>query len=481
MNCRPETAQAYRLLHEGTLALAKMEEAGIRVDVGYVERATREMEARSRELSASLKQSDVWKTWTRLHGSKAKLSSREQLADVFFRAMGNPCRDFTETGKPSTEESAFVGYSDPFIRDYFQLAKTQKVLKTYLNGISREVCGGYIHPGFLVTTTRSYRSSSADPNFQNIPTRDPILGPYIRKAYIPRTKKRRLVEVDIGGAEVKVAYCYHRDPTMKEYLLGAGDMHGDMAEELFQFEKGFCRTHKAWAKKTVRDWSKNRFVFPQFYGSVYFQCAPHIWEAVSGGAKMPDGTTILDHLASKGITACGACDPKARPVPGTFEHRVRQVESSMWSKRFTVYSQWKERHWANYLANGYFDLNTGFRCHGLYKRNQVINYPVQGAAFHILLWALTRVSAWLERYNMETLLIGQIHDSLIADVAEDELQDYLTAVKHAITVACPKAWPWITIPIEVEAEVCEPGASWDTKKVWTQDEKGVWGPPAAAS
>lgn len=374
-----------------------------------------------------------------------------------------------------------MGYDDPFIKDYFQLRKLSKLVSTYFQGIMREECDGYIHPGFQLTTARSYRSSCVEPNFQNIPTRDPELGKMIRKSYIPRSRKRRIVEVDIGGAEVKVAYCYHKDPTMRDYLVGAGDMHGDMAEEMFLFEPGFCarKENKAWAKKTVRDWSKNRFVFPEFYGSVYFQCAPHIWEAASAGAKMPDGTLLTDYLASKGITSCGRCDPKGRPVPGTFEYRVKQVELSMWGKRFVQYTAWKDRHYKNYLANGYFDLLTGFRCHGLYRRNQVLNYPIQGSSFHIMLWSLTRIQHWLRKYKMKSVLIGQIHDSLIGDVVEDELQDYIDIVKYTITEACPKAWDWITIPIGVEAEVCEPGESWERKKVWVPDQSGVWGPVAA--
>jgi len=59
--------------------------------------------------------------------------------------------------------------------------------------------------------------------------------------------------------------------------------------------------HKDWAKKTIRDWGQEQVVFPQFYGSVYFQCAPNLLKGVMSGEKMPDGSTSKEYLASKGI------------------------------------------------------------------------------------------------------------------------------------------------------------------------------------
>lgn len=468
----PTTADAYELLHRGSLALARASHNGARVDVGYLKQKRIEVDREMRALTKELKADKVWKVWKGRFGDGAKLGSRPQLAAVFYEELGLPVRERTEKGQPSTEESAFRGVPLPFVKSYFRLAKLAKVRSTYLDGILREVCGEYLHPDFNLHTVQTYRGSSSDINFQNIPVRDPEVGKLIRSGFIPR-RGRRIVETDLSGAEVRVAYCYHLDPTMRAYLLDPkSDMHGDTACELFMLPPEFVRENAAWAKKTVRDWAKNRFVFPQFYGSVYFQCAPHLWEAVVP-CKLPDGAALVEHLAARGVTGLGQCSPKASPAPGTFEQHVRRVEQSFWSDRFPVYTAWKERRLREYLERGHFDLATGFRCAGVYRRNQVINYPVQGAAFHVLLWSLVKLQDWLDRHGFKALIIGQIHDSIIADVPDDEVQDYLTAVRHFVTVACPRHWPWITIPLEIEAEVCEPGASWATKKVW-KDKGGVW-------
>jgi hypothetical protein len=424
----------------------------------------------------------VWKVWLSAYGDNATLNSRPQLADVVFKKLGFPSRAKTDSGdKDSTEESAFRGIGLPFIGNYFRLQKIQKLRSTYFKNILREQQDGILHPSFNLHTVQTYRSSSSSPNYHNVPVRDPVYGKMIRKAFKARPGNY-LVETDLAGAEVRVAYCYHLDPVMEEYLTDPStDMHRDTAAELLCLDVVFLKQNKDWAKKTVRDWAKNRFVFPEFYGSVFFQCAPHIWEALTdltteGKPKyaLPDGTSFPDHLKKHGILYLGDCNPKLPPTPGTFEYHVKKVEQRFWRERFAVYTQWKDRWLRNYQARGYFDLHTGFRCQGLYRRNQVINYPVQGAAFHILLKAVILMQEYIDRYKMKSKLVGQIHDSLIGDVPPDELQDYLTAVRHIITVTVPKKWPWITIPLEVEAEVCPLGGSWADKSVWVTDAAGVW-------
>ena len=107
---------------------------------------------------------------------------------------------------------------------------------------------------------------------------------------------------------------------------------------------------------------------------------------------------------------------------------------------------------------------TGFRVDGVHKRNDVINYPVQGAAFHVLLWSLIRLVKWLKKHKMRSVVVGQIHDSIVADVHHDELDEYLAAAKRIMTEDVRKAWPWIIIPLETEAEVGELNW-WEKEKV----------------
>ena len=129
--------------------------------------------------------------------------------------------------------------------------------------------------------------------------------------------------------------------------------------------------------------------------------------------------------------------------------------------RFPQWAARKEQWWERYEARGWFPLLTGFRCSGLYSRNQLFNYPVQGPAFHCLLWTLIRMVGWLRERRMRSRVVGQIHDSLIADVHRDELGEYLEKARRVMTVEVREAWPWVVVPLEVEAEV---GDNWWEKR-----------------
>jgi DNA polymerase-1 len=97
-------------------------------------------------------------------------------------------------------------------------------------------------------------------------------------------------------------------------------------------------------------------------------------------------------------------------------------------------------------------------------KNDVINYPVQGAAFHCLLWSLIRIDQILGIKKMDTKLIGQIHDSILLDVHPDELEDVLKMTKTVMEDQLPKEWEWLTVPLVTEAEVCDVDKSWYYKK-----------------
>lgn len=319
-------------------------------------------------------------------------------------------------------------------------------------------------------------NSSSAPNFQNIPIRNRRIGELIRRAFTAR-RGRHLVEVDFSGIEVKVAYCYHEDPVMRRYLLDPkSDMHGDTAQELFLLPPELVE------KRPTRDWAKNRFVFPEFYGSVYFQCAPHLWEGITETDeqgnyrnKLPNGQTVKDWLVGKGITELGDTDPRARTVPGTYVHHVKQVERSFWEERFTTYTDWKRRWYAQYLERGWFTMKTGFVCAGLMKRNEVLNYAVQGTAAHCLLWSLIELDRWIRQKGLKTRIVGQIHDSMLLDVPARELQDVLHRAHVIMTRKLLKAWDWIIIPMETETEVTPLEGCWHDKAVWVE-KAGIWQP-----
>ena len=436
--------EAVKLMHEGVLALSQVEANGARIDVDYLDRTIEEVTATIEELTANLQSSKVYKIWKKSFGSKFNLDSNQQLAHVLFKKMGFVSEEFTNRGDPSTDESNLKRINHPFIPDYLQLKKLKKLLSTSLKGVRREVVDGYLHTVFNLHLVKSYRSSSDSPNFQNIPIRNKEIASYIRRAFIPRDGNY-ILEIDYGQIEVRGSVCYHKDPTMLQYILDDHDFHLDFARKCF-------RMKAEEVSKPVRQVSKNGFVFPCFYGSFFGQIAPAIWETIEiEQLETAQGVGLYRHLKEK----------KIRTLEQFTEH-IKNVESYLWDVSFPGYRDWKKSFFNRYQSRGWFKLKTGFVVHGYCTRKEVCNYPIQGSSFHCLLWSLIRLNKWLRKHKMRTKIIGQIHDSIILDVHPSELQDVLESAKRIMTEDIRRAWSWIITPLVVEAEMSE--TNWFEKK-----------------
>ncbi len=451
--------EGYELLHDGLIELSRIEANGIRIDMDLIASTRKDLSNRIFEIKIDLEKDDVWKRWRRRYGTEAKFSKRDQLAYVFYTELKFPSILKTEKGKPSTNDEALQLIDHPFISPYLRMLKYEKALGTFLNGIEREIIDGRLHPTFNLHTVQTYRSSSTDPNFQNLPVRDKEISKIIRSLFIPSSASRVIVENDFKGIEVSVSACYHKDPNFISYITTPGkDMHRDMAAQIYCLKPSEV-------SKDARYGAKNKFVFPQFYGDYYVACAKNCWEWINKGKLTgPDGKPLTEHLISKGINRLGACDPEQEPVSGTFEKHVQDVEDDFWNNRFMQYGKWRKDWYHAYLNKGYFDLLTGFRIHGAFRRNAVTNYAVQGSAFHCLLWSLIQINRALRKYNMKSMVVGQIHDSLIGDVRIDELSDYLCLVEEVTTVKLRKHYDWLVVPLEIEYEICPPGGTWHDKQ-----------------
>lgn len=209
--------------------------------------------------------------------------------------------------------------------------------------------------------------------------------------------------------------------------------------------------------KKARYASKNKFVFPAFYGSYYKQIGPDLWNAIDELSLEVDGVPMKKHLSNK-------LHKKGDALFDAFVAHIQTVENSFWNQRFPVYTQWKKDWWDAYLKKGYFLTKTGFICRGKMKRNEAINYPVQGSAFHCLLWSFIEMTKALKKNKMKSVLIGQIHDSALGDVPEEELEDYIALFREISTERIRAAWDWIILPLDVEVEVTGLNESWYTKK-----------------
>lgn len=458
--------QAHKLTHQGILALSRAERQGIRVDGDLAQKNHKKLTKTIDKLVEDFEASKFYKHWNHTTGkTRLNINSNHQLSTYLYKTKKLKPSIVTPSGQGSTSDEALSALGVPELDILLRIRKLKKLRDTYLKAFIQESSKGYIHPIFNLHTVATYRSSSDSPNFQNIPIRDKEAKETIRGCLYARPG-HQLVEIDFSGLEVSIAACYHKDPTMIKYLEDPStDMHGDMAKQIFKFGKEFNKSLDSF--DTLRKGAKNSFVFPQFYGDYYGNNVVGLsnWAELplnkkyrkSDGIEMPNGINLGEHMISQGL-----------PSFNDFKEHLKEIEKHFWSKRFPVYAKWKKKWFADYEKKGYFDMYTGFRCSGIMGRNDAVNYPVQGAAFHCLLWSFIELDKIMRREQWKSKLIGQIHDSILFDIHPDELEYVIATAKRITEVELSKAWDWINVPLTIDVELCKVDESWLHKQDYSK-------------
>ncbi len=455
INIEPNPKQAYNLLHRGIAALARAEKQGIRINMDYCERQQKTLTRKIQWAEDQFKETSFYKDWMTSLRKAPNIYSPQQLAQFLYKHKHIKPSKTTQSGQGATDEEALEYLDIPELAMLLNAKKLKKIRDNYLAGFIREAVDGYIHPSFNLHLVRTFRGSANDPNFQNIPKRDEQAKIITRKALFPRPG-HQLMEADFGSLEVRIAACYHQDPTMLKYINDPStDMHRDMAQQIFKLKK---YNPENTAHNILRAGAKNGFVFPQFYGDYYVANARSLaqWGKLpetnwrSGmGLEITPGYFLSDHLISQGIKSFNSC----------VDH-IQEIEHDFWNNRFPVYNRWKERWWKSYQRRGSITMLTGFTCSGEMGKNNVINYPVQGPAFHCLLWSLIELDKYIYSNNLQSRIIGQIHDSIVLDIYPPERDRIVQEIKEITTVRLLYYWRWIIVPLQIDFELCNVDESW---------------------
>lgn len=453
------TPEAMRLLIEGADAFADLESRGMRVDLPYLDNAIVETEGMMRAAVETMKSSEEWRHWRKHFGERADLNSPTQIARVLFDVLGFEVdvRDdaaTTDGDRRKTDKQTLEQIDTPFVKSLLEWRKLTKLHGTYLLAVRREVGDdGFLHPHFYLNFVHTFRTSSGSPNFQNIPIRDPIQGKMIRRAFIPRSDEHVICEIDYAALEFRGAACFWTDPDMIAYASDPSlDIHRDMAAECYLLDTDEVT-------KGARGVGKNSYVFPRLFGSYWRAIAGNLWIHIERQQlKTKSGVGLYEHLAQHGITELG--DGK-EPAPGGFAEHIRGVERRF-DERFSHWASEKEVWWQQYLQRGWFELKTGFVCRGSYSRMNLMNTPIQGPCCHWMLWSLIRLNMWLKQHGMKSMIIGQIHDSIVLDLHVSEIDDVLHNARRIMCEEVRRHWEWIVTPLEVEAEIAE--TNWYEKK-----------------
>lgn len=423
---------------EGTKALADIEENGIYTNEDYYIKKNLTLNKKIKKLKKTITNDPAIKKVEKITGKTFKSNSSPQMQVLLFDVLGQKSVKKTAKGNASTDLEVLEQIKSPIIKQIVEVRKLTKLKNTYLKNFLIEIENNIMHPNFNLNTVKSFRSSSSNPNFQNVPKRDLKAQKITRQGIIPRPGNF-LMEVDYKSIEVCISACYHKDPNMIKYIMDpTTDMHRDVGTQLFLFDKKDL-------SKELRYLAKNGMVFPEFYGSYYVDCAKNIWKEIPKETKL--------HLKGNGIKSYQA-----------FEQHVQNIEEDFWGNRFPVYAKWKESTWKEYLETGQIISLTNFIYSGLMDKKQVSNYPIQGSAFHCLLWSLIQINKVLKKKKFNSLIIGQIHDSIVFDVDPNEFEELLEIVHTITCIDLRKHFKWINVPINIEIEKGEINDSWDKLK-----------------
>jgi len=420
----------------GVQTLAEITDTGIHCDINWYNEQETILTKQIKEMEEELMESQEVAKHMRIRGlSNWEYTSTKQVTELLVETLGLKSDKETASGKISCTEEVLSKMNHWIPGHIIKLRKLLKLRDTYLAQFLRELVEGKIHPDYTLHIARSLRSSSRNPNFQNLPKRDVSATKIVRGGLKP-SKGNRLCEIDFSGIEVSTSVLYHKDPVFLHYLESdTADMHRDNAADIW-------KTPGSNVSKKARFYAKNCWTFPQFYGDYYGSCAVALWE--NRFEKLEDGVTCVENLKKNGIKTYKQ-----------FVEHLKTCEDILWNKRFKVYSQWKNDIQNFYQKYGYVETYFGFKYSGYMDKKQAANYPIQGTAFHILLWCLIRVNTIAKKEKWKTKIIGQIHDSMILDIDPAEQSHVLATVKHVCEVEVVERFDWITTQFRVEIELSE--------------------------
>lgn len=456
----PNMQKAREFFTEGLKTLCDLQENGICGDLPYYLKQDLDIGERIAKMKENLHSMPEAQRFLRERGRNISFSSSTDLSDLFFTIMKLTPGKQTPGGANCVDASVLADLDTPIAKEITKISKLEKIKGTYLGQFIREIeDDGKIHPFFDIHTVQTYRSSSGNPNFQNIPVRDTEAMNIVRGGIRP-SKGNQLVDWDYGAMEVRIIACVTQDPILMNYCNNlTTDMHRDQAMDSFSFTKAewdaLVLKDKR-AAKDIRFVAKNSEVFAWFYGSYYGSSAKSIFPQLKNMAA--GDMNLFAHLRNKGVIRSLSSAYK------DFEDHLKRVEQRFWNK-FKGVKAWQERAFKSYIEKGYIDLITGFRCKGWLSKNDICNYHIQGPAFHCLLWSLNTLSERMKEEQMRSKLNGQIHDCCLGDIVPDELDKWCHTSFEVATKEIKNHFTWLkSTTLLTEFEKAEINQPWSEKK-----------------
>jgi len=387
--------------------LARMEMNGIKLNADFLKDLSLRLEKDLGRLTRKIYQ---------IAGEEFNINSTKQLAEILFEKLKLPTVKKTKTGF-STDVSVLEKLAEDHEvpKLLLEYREKSKLKSTYVDALPEMVDPeGLIHSSFNQTVTATGRLSSSDPNLQNIPIKSE-LGREIRKAFVPRSKKRKIVSADYSQIELRLLAHFSEDPNLSKAFQEGMDVHKYTASLLYGVKEKEVTREMRYAAKTVN--------FSIIYGKTPFGLSKDL------GISIGEADLFIQN----------------------YFKRYSRVKDYLESQKEHA----RKKGYVTTLIDrrAYFpDIKSSNVMMRQFAERAAINAPLQGSAADLIKIAMIEIDRELFEGKFKTLMILQVHDELVFDAPDDEVEKVSKLIRDRMEHAVK-----LRVPLEVGLKI---GQSW---------------------
>lgn len=388
--------------------LTSMEQEGINLNTSFLKEFETELDSDIARLEKSIFEQA---------GEEFNLASPKQLGPILFeklKLVDKPKK--TKTGQYSTAEDvlSFLAKDHPIVADILEWRSVNKLQSTYVKALPEEINPntGRVHTVYNQAVAATGRLSSNQPNLQNIPIRTER-GQQVRKAFIPRDKNHVLLAADYSQIELRIIAALSKDPAMLEAFQKGEDIHATTAAKVFGVPLEEVSREQRSNAKTVN------------FGIVYGVSA----------FGLSQQTNLNRTEAKELIEAYYATYPQLKSYMNEqvdFARENGYVTTVLGRRRYL-----KDINSQNAVVRGAAERNA-------------VNAPIQGSAADIIKIAMINIHRRMEKENLQSKMLLQVHDELVFDVPKTEVETLSVMVKEEMENAFS-----LEVPLLVEVGMGE--------------------------
>ena len=357
--------------------LQRIERNGVFIDV-------QRLQAQSHELGIKLLQ--IEQQAYELAGQPFNLNSPKQIGEIFFEKLKHPVVKKTASGAPSTDEEVLQKLAEdyPLPKLLLEYRGLSKLKSTYTDKLPKMVnpSTGRVHTNYGQAIAITGRLSSNDPNLQNIPVRT-AEGRRIREAFVA-SPGNVIVSADYSQIELRIMAHLSEDPAMLRAFASGEDIHRATAAEIFGVTVDEVQAEQRRAAKVIN--------FGLIYGMSAFGLAGNL------GIERSAAQMYMDKYFNR-----------FAGVKRFMDDLRQQAKSHGFVE--TVFGR---RLWLP-------EINSPNGPRRQAAERAAINAPMQGTAADLIKLAMIAVQDWLDREQLKSLMVMQVHDELVLDVPMSEL------------------------------------------------------------